>query len=233
MRPFSIRKTLILVSILAIPGFLFFYLLPRFAKNRYKSLPIFGQKVVAPTFHSVKGKKIPDTVYHIVPDFKLLNQESKEVNWKSLEGKIVVLNLFDYSEAAQKANQNMEIVKNNYPKNDLIRLVSISVDIEDQPKRLLDYAASFKAKAGKWDFLSGDSSVVYPWIRDGLLLDVLMHRDAEGKAKYIYGHQFILLDNARRIRGFYEAGNPEAMAKLDDEIKVLVAEDLRNLKDGR
>src|SRR5436305_71557 len=94
MKRSPIKKVIILVSILAIPGFLFFYLLPHFAKNRYKSLPIFGEKLVASTFHSVKGKKIPDTIYHQVPDFKLVNQQNGTITWKSLENKIVVLNLF-------------------------------------------------------------------------------------------------------------------------------------------
>lgn len=232
MRSFSLKKSLILVSILAIPGFLFFYLLPHFAKNRYKSLPIFGEKRIAKTFHSVRGKKIPDTIYHVVPDFSLVNQNNETLNWDALKGNIVVLNLFYKSSPLTDVNAHIKSISEGYERNPLIRFLSLSVDPHDYPYNLKSLADSLGAKPGKWDLLSGDSLNVYPFIRQGLLLDIIQHKE-NGKTKFIYGNQVILLDNQHRIRGYYEANNADAMAKLDDEIKVLVAEDLRNLKDGR
>ncbi|MCZ4245217.1 SCO family protein [Pedobacter punctiformis] len=232
MKRSPIKKTLILVSILAIPGFLFFYLLPHFAKNRYKSLPIYGDKIVASTFHTVKGKKIPDTIYHVVPDFKLVNQNNDSISWKSLNQKIVVLNLFYTTTTVKEVSDNIKKTVENYERNPLIRFVSISVDPGDDVAKLKSYAASLKARHGKWDLLKGDTTELYPLIRKGLRLDVIAHQEA-GANKFIYGNQILLLDNQHRIRGYYEATNPDALAKLDDEIKVLVAEDLRNIKDGR
>ncbi|UKT63125.1 SCO family protein [Pedobacter mucosus] len=232
MKQKSIKKALILVSILAIPGFLFFYLLPHFAKNRYKSLPIFGEKVVAKTFHSVKGKKIPDTIYHQVPDFKLTNQNTDTVSWKSLQDKITVLNLFYTANATKEAGKNLKQLEEYYHKNKLLRFVSISVDPAENINTLKAYAKSLNAEAGKWDVLAGDTSTIYPLIRKGLLLDVI-HNGETDNSKFIFSNQILLLDNQHRIRGYYEATNPDALAKLDDEIKVLVAEDLRNIKDGR
>jgi len=232
MKRSPIKKVLILVSILAIPGFLFFYLLPQFAKNRYKSLPIFGKKVVASTFHTVKGKKIPDTIYHIVPDFKLLNQNNDSVSWKTLEKKIVVLNLFYTTTTVKEVSLNIKKLTESYERNPLIRFVSLSVDPDDT-SRLKTYSTTLNAKPGKWDILAGDTSKTYPFIRKGLLLDVIIHNEEVGNPKFIYGNQIVLLDNQHRIRGYYEATNVDALAKLDDEIKVLVAEDLRNVKDGR
>ncbi|GGI22461.1 SCO family protein [Pedobacter mendelii] len=232
MRSFSIKKSLILVSILAIPGFLFFYLLPHFAKNRYKSLPIFGEKIVAKTFHSVKGKKIPDTIYHIVNDFSLVNQENETINWVALKNKIVILNLFYLESPLKDVNLNVKKIADGYERNPLIRFLSISVDPKDNPTSLKLLANTLNAKSGKWDILSGDSMNIYPFVRQGLLLDMIYYKEA-GKPKFLYGNQIVLLDNQHRIRGYYEATNADALAKLDDEIKVLVAEDLRNLKDGR
>ncbi len=232
MKRNPIKKAIILVGILAIPGFLFFYLLPRFAKNRYKSLPIFGEKVVASTFRSVKGKKIPDTIYHQVPDFKLLNQNNDTISWTSVKDKIVVLNLFYSSSLIKDAGKNVKNLEEYYHKNKLIRFVSISVDPSDNINTLKPYAQSLNAQAGKWDVLAGDSSVVYPLIRQGLMLDVIHNSETDQK-RFIYSNQILLLDNQHRIRGYYEATNADALSKLDDEIKVLIAEDLRNIKDGR
>lgn len=231
MKRSPIKKVIILVSILAIPGFLFFYLLPHFAKNRYKSLPIFGEKVVAATFHSVKGKKIPDTIYHQVPDFKLVNQHSDTVSWKSLEHKIVVLNLFHTGASNQQAIKYIKQLSDGYEQKPLVKFLSLSVDPADQSK-VKDFAADFKAKAGKWDFLAGDTIQTYPLIKKGLLLDVV-EDDTRTRPTFIFSNKILLIDNLHRIRGIYDADNQEANARLEDEIKVLIAEYLRNVKDGR
>jgi protein SCO1/2 len=231
MKSNPIKKVLILVSILAIPGFLFFYLLPHFAKNRYKSLPIFGQKIVASTFHSVKGKKIPDTIYHLVPDFKLINQHNDTVSWKSLENKIVVLNLFYAEATGQHTNKYIKQLSDGYEQKPLVKFLSVSVDPADKSK-IKEFAAGFKAKEGKWDFLAGDTTQTYPLIKQGLLLDVI-EDDSKEKPSFIFSNKILLIDNLHRIRGIYDADNAEANAKLEDEIKVLIAEYLRNVKDGR
>ncbi|MBE5321270.1 SCO family protein [Pedobacter sp. MR2016-19] len=231
MKRSPIKKVIILVSILAIPGFLFFYLLPHFAKNRYKSLPIFGEKVVAATFHSVKGKKIPDTIYHLVPDFKLLNQHSDTVSWKSFENKIVVLNLFHSGAKKQQASKYIKQLSDGYEQKPLVKFVSLSVDPADTGQ-IKDFAANFKAKEGKWDFLAGDTAQTYPLIRQGLLLDVIAN-ESNGKNSFIFSNKIVLIDNFHRIRGIYDADDSGANAKLEDEIKVLIAEYLRNVKDGR
>jgi protein SCO1/2 len=231
MKRSPIKKVIILVSILAIPGFLFFYLLPHFAKNRYKSLPIFGEKVVASTFHSVKGKKIPDTIYHKVPDFKLVNQQNDTITWKSLENKIVVLNLFCTGANNQETSKYIKQLSDGYEQKPLVKFLSLSVDPTDRDK-IKDFAAKFKAKEGKWDFLAGDTAQTYPLIKQGLLLDAIAD-DTKGKASFIFSNKIVLIDNLHRIRGIYEADDAGANAKLEDEIKVLIAEYLRNIKDGR
>ncbi|GGH16312.1 SCO family protein [Pedobacter zeae] len=231
MKRSPIKKVLILVSILAIPGFLFFYILPHFAKNRYKSLPIFGKKAVASTFHSVKGKKIPDTIYHQVPDFKLINQHHDTISWKSLENKIVVFNLFYSGAGSQQTNKYIKQLSDSYEQKPLVKFLSLSVDPADKSK-LTAIAKGFKAKEGKWDFLAGDTVQTYPLIKEGLLLDVL-EDDSKEKPSFIFGNKILLIDNLHRIRGIYDADNAEANARLEDEIKVLIAEYLRNVKDGR
>lgn len=231
MKRNPIKKVLILVSILAIPGFLFFYLLPHFAKNRYKSLPIFGKKIVASTFHSVKGKKIPDTIYHQVPDFKLINQHDDTVSWKTLENKLVVLNLFYSGGGSQQAIKYIKQLSDGYEQKPLVKFLSLSVDPADKNK-IKDFATTYKAKEGKWDFLAGDTTQTYPLIKQGLLLDVI-EDDSKEKPTFIFGNKILLIDNLHRIRGMYDADNAEANAKLEDEIKVLIAEYLRTVKDGR
>jgi len=227
MKRSPIKKVIILVSILAIPGFLFFYLLPQFAKNRYKSLPIFGEKIVASTFHSVKGKKIPDTIYHQIPDFKLVNQNGATLSWSSFKDKIVVLNLYKTDAIGNDAVKYVKKLSESYEKKPLVRFVSLSVDADDQ-SRVSTVIPQLKAVSGKWDLLTGDTTATYPLIRKGLLLDVLAEQ-----SNFVYSNKVLLIDVQHRIRGIYEVDNQEGQSRLEDEIKVLIAEYLRTLKDGR
>ncbi|MET0572596.1 MAG: SCO family protein [Pedobacter agri] len=231
MKRNPIKKVIILVSILAIPGFLFFYLLPQFAKNRYKSLPIFGEKIVASTFHSVKGKKIPDTIYHQIPDFSLSNQNGDSINWLSLKDKIVVMNLFYSDASSNNVIQYIKQLSEGYEKKPLVRFLSLSVNPDDKNK-VDGVAAKLNAKPGKWDLLTGDTASTYPLIRKGLMLDVIQD-DTKDKPNFIFGNKILLIDVQHRIRGIYEIDNPEARGRLEDEIKVLIAEYLRTVKDGR
>ncbi len=230
-----VKKILILVTILAVPGFLY-YLLQEKGKNRYKPLHIFGPKTVASTFHRVRGEKIPDTNYHQIADFKLLNQQSDTVTWKKYEGKILLVNLFytvNRPFGVDYANKAMEGFSKFYEENKIMRFVSVSIDSKnDQPSVLAAYGKQVSAVPGKWDLLTGDSLQIAQLIQNGLKLDALKTIE-KGETKFTFSNTFVLIDTKRRIRGYYEATNKEALSKLDDEIKVLIAEELRNMRDGR
>lgn len=235
MKAALIKKVLILVTILAVPGFLYNLLVEK-GKNRYKPLPVFGPKVVASTFHSVRGKQVPDTIYHEVGDFKLLNQIGDTITAKTYSGKLVVLNLF-YTQgntaAVSLANKAMKAFETSYHKNEVVKFVGLSIDpSRDTPQVLTKYAETIAAIPGKWNLLTGDSTTVYNLINKGLFIDA--HKEiVNGEPKFTYSNMFVLLDYQHRIRGYYEATNQEALTKLDDEIKVLITEELRNNNDGR
>jgi protein SCO1 len=234
MKVFPVKKILILVVLLAVPGFLY-YLLQDKGKNRYKPLAIFGPKQVATTFKTKRGKKIPDTIYHQIADFNLTNQNNTVVSFKNYPNKILVFNLFytQGDQAVNLANKAMVGLKNLFIKNKMVNFVSISMDFaNDKPNVLANYANKLSANANKWDLITGDSSQVYNLIKKGLLLDAATNTQA-GKTNFVYTNMLVLVDPQHRIRGYYEATNPEAVSKLDDEIRVLIAEELRNVRDGR
>jgi len=235
MKGTPIKKILILVTILAVPGFLY-YLLQEKGKNRYKPLPIFGEKIVASTFHSVRGNKVPDTIYHEVDDFKLINQDGDSVSFNNYNNKILIVSLFYTKGEANGAGFTTKALKSfneTYLHNKAIHFVGISIDPEtDKPQVLSNFAKTLSAKAGKWDLLTGDSTQLFTLIKKGLALDA--HQEQIGpERKFIHSNMLVLLDTHHRIRGYYEATSREALLKLDDEIKVLLAEELRNSRDGR
>jgi protein SCO1/2 len=235
MKNTSIKKVLILVTILAVPGFLY-YLLQDQGKNRYKPLPFFGPKVYGQTFHEVRGKTIADTIYHEVKGLDFVNQAGSPVSWTSYKGKIVVFSAFytqPASGAVKSANKAMQAFHAMYGKNTMVHFASMSIDpVYDSPKILAKYGDSLSAVPGKWDLLTGDSTKVFSFLNDQLFMDA--HQAfGHGKKVFLLSKYFVLIDPQHRIRGFYDPTRQEDLSRLDDEIRVLIAEVLRNTEDGR
>jgi protein SCO1 len=220
-----IKKILILVLILALPGFLY-YLLTVKGENRYHSLPKFGPKILAKTTHRVKGKDIPDTIYHTLSDFSLYNQDGKQVSLHSFDNKIFVANFF-YTHCptvCNVMNANMDSLAQAWAKNKMVYFASITVDPErDSVKALKSYTKKF-VSLPKWSFLTGDTATIYHLAREGFLVNALK----AGNDDYIYSDKLMLIDSHKRIRGYYSGTSLTDVLRLNDEIKVLIKEELLN-----
>ena len=195
-----------------------------------------GLKRSLSTFHSVRGKQVPDTIYHDIGDFKLVNQAGDTVTAKDYYGKIKIVNLFytkGNTDAVQIANKAMQALQSDYNRNRVVSFISLSIDpVYDTPQVLKGYAATLSAKPGKWDLLTGDSTTLFNLINKRLFVDA--HQENTGaERKFVYSNLFVLLDYQNHIRGYYEATSQEDLSKLDDEIKVSILEELRNNNDGR
>jgi protein SCO1/2 len=220
-----LKKIIILGLILALPGFLY-YLLTEKGKNRYRPLPIYGPKHLAKTSHKVRGKIIPDTIFHTIADFNLIDQDGKQVSFKNFDKKILVVNFFytNCSTLCHTVNANVDSLSENYGKNKMVYFASITVDPQrDKGEVLKAYANKNTPLSPKRLFLTGDTTTIYNFARKGLLVDALQ----TGENDFIYSNKLILIDSERRIRGYYSGELRTDAARLNDEIKVLIAEELR------
>jgi protein SCO1/2 len=222
---FPVKKIIILVLILALPGFLY-YLLTAKGKNRYLPLPFYGPKILAKTSHKVHGKVIPDTIYHQVKDFQLTDQDGHAVSFKTFDHKIFIANFF-YTHCPAVCNTvsgYLDSLSKSYRKNKMVTFATITVDPErDNVETLKNYAKKMNAIPGKWLFLTGDTSTIYNLARKGFLVNALK----VDNDNFIYSDKLILVDQDKRIRGYYSGALIADIARLDDEIKVLIAEELR------
>lgn len=151
----SYKNILILVIILVMPGLLF-YFLNRKAENRYVSLPILGPKSLSGTFHSVMGKKIPDTLYHQAEQYSFYNQDSVSVEFPATNDAISVVSFF-YSNCKRlcpEVTAGIGRIANLFGKNEIIQFYSLSLDSLDGPSQLREYAAGFERNTLHWNFLS-------------------------------------------------------------------------------
>ena len=229
---FPLKKVLILVILLAVPGLLY-YLLQEKGKNRYKPLSIFGPKEVSSTFHTKRGKQIPDTTYHVIRPFKLTNQDGQPITFPADSHRITVVNFF-FSRCpsfCMDMNKQMEELSFKFSRNRLLQFYSISVDPEyDTPKVLKDYHSGFKYKSANWNLLTGDVSRIHTLSKEDFLVDALKDT-ASTETNFIHSPMLILVDPQQRIRGYYDSANKEEVDRLTGEIKVLITEELRNIKD--
>lgn len=229
---FPVKKILVLLILLALPGTLY-YLLKEKGQNRYRPLPVYGAKQVVATFHTKRGKQIPDTLYHVIRDFKLLNQNADTVKFPADSNQITVVNFF-YTRCPSfclDMNKQMARVAKIYNNNRLMRFISISVDPDhDRPAILSEYSKPFVTENKKWDFLTGNKELIYSLAKNDFLVDAIP--DTAESLNIIHSPMLILLDPQKRIRGYYDSsrGNEEINI-LIDEIKVLITEELRNVKD--
>ncbi|MDO3640504.1 SCO family protein [Mucilaginibacter sp. L3T2-6] len=219
------KKIIILVLVLAVPGFLY-YLLTVGGKNRYKPLPVFGEKQVAKTTHKVKGKDIPDTIYHKLPDFNLTDQNGNKVDLSTFNNKIFVINFFYTAcpSVCKLMNENVNALDSIYSRNKMIYFVSVTVDPKnDDIAGLKQYASTFKHLSAKRLFLTGDTATIYNLARKGLLVDAIQ----AGPKDFIYSDKLVLIDGEKRIRGYYTGAQTAEVDRLNDEIKVLISDELR------
>lgn len=228
---FTVKKILILVTILAFPGFLYWMLTVK-GKNRYKSLAFFGPKQVASTFYTKRGVQIPDTLYHTVRDFTLLNQDSVAFIFPAKTHRISVVNFF-YTRCTvfcASMNQQVNYLAKKYQRNSLLQFVSISVDgAHDSPTALRSYQQTTGFQSTNWSLLTGQQPEVAELAKQSFLVDVLP--DPAQPSTIIHSSMLVLLDPQKRIRGYYDSLSKEQMEKLDDELKVLINEELRTRTD--
>lgn len=222
-----VQKILILVLILALPGFLY-YLLTVKGKNRYKPLPFYGPKEVAKTGHKFHGKYIPDTIYHKLTDFNLTDQDGRQVNLKSFDNEIFIAGFF-YTQCPSVCNRvfsNLDSLVKGYGRNRMVHFASFTVDPANDSVYVLKKYASKFASTAKWQFLTGDSTTIYNLAANGFLVNALRAPNGD----FIVDDKLILIDQEKRIRGYYSGTSITDMNRLNDEIKVLIAEEIRKIK---
>lgn len=223
----GIKKILILAVILILPGFLY-YLLEQQGLNRYKPLPIYGEKELSGTVSRVMGKEIPDTIYHQITPFVLVNQEGREVTVLGTDTAISVVNFF-YTRCetfCTHMNNEMNRVAERFATNGMVNFYTISVDsLYDTIDVLQQYSATYEPQNKKWHFLTQGPDNVYDVARNGFLVDAV--QDTARDAVFIHSSSLILVDSHRRIRGYYDVNHKKEVDRLIDEIKLLLVEEIR------
>lgn len=217
----AIKKFLILIIVLVIPGIA--YMLLRTGTNHYKSLPIYGQRDWVMV--EKEGKQTADTIYHTIGDFKLLNQLGDTVSQEDLKGTIYVADFFFVScpTICPKMSTQMSRLAKRFAKTPGIKFISHTVNPEeDSVSVLAEYAKKYQADPSQWMLVTGDKKEIYSLARNGYMVNAL--QGDGGPDDFIHSELFVLVDKDKRIRGYYDGTSTTQVDTLIDEIKVLMRE---------
>jgi len=167
-------------------------------------------------------------VWGTLPEFDLVNQRAEPYGTAQLAGRPWIAD-FIFTRCPDRcpmltremAHLQSELRGRGW---DDVELVSISVDpVADTPEALTAYAEKQGAKQDGWQFLTGTRDGIWSLSVDGFKLGVA-EADDTGSGPILHSNQFVLADGKRQIRGYYDAFDDDARAKLLRDLEIVRAE---------
>ncbi|WP_181304040.1 SCO family protein [Rufibacter sp. XAAS-G3-1] len=189
-----------------------------------KQLPILGPR--EPRVTMANGKPTVDTLYHSIPDFAFLNQDSQMVTQQTVAHKIYVADFFFTScpSICPKMKSQMLRVYEKYKDNPRVALLSHSIDpTHDTVAVLRDYADRLGVKSSTWHFLTGNRDTILDMAQKHYFTSAMVDNAVPGG--FEHSGAFLLVDEQRRLRGHYDGTDAKDIDKLLQDMDVLLAEE--------
>lgn len=188
-----------------------------------KSLPIYHPSMVNPELVDSTVQHIKK--YHTIADFAFTNQNGEIVTHNNFADKIYVADFFFTTcpTICPIMQDNMVILQEAFKNDDRVMLLSHTVtpDIDSVPV-LKQYALDKGVLDHKWHLVTGDKRDIYYIARKSYLA---VKTDDEGELyDMVHTENFILVDEKRRVRGFYDGTSSEDVARLIEDIKWLLTQ---------
>jgi len=224
----SNSKLIILALILLVPGFLYIAV-NRLGSNQYVSLPIFGEKSLSGEMKRNWGREYPDTIYHTVPAVKFLDASGNSILFPAQDSCVSVVHLFytqDSSFSRLITDKAFQIA-DKFKENPYVKVYSISVSPKDNKFTVDAFITPYRSHIAKnWNVLYGSSVDIFSYARKSLLIDAMS--DPTDSERFLISNKLVLLDSKSRLRGFYDSSLKGEIDRLEDEIKLLMVEEIRN-----
>ncbi|MEB3801310.1 SCO family protein [Flavobacterium columnare] len=189
-----------------------------------KTLPIYTPSMVNPELVDTTVQHIANK--HLIPPFSFTNQDGKTVTQKDYEGKIYVADFFFTScqTICPLMTNNMSWLQDKIKNNPKVMLLSHSVtpDIDSVPV-LKKYAVEKGAISGKWNLVTGNKKDIYYIARKSYL--AVKTGKPEELYDMVHTENFVLIDQKKRVRGFYDGTKREEVEKLLIDIEFLCTEE--------
>ncbi|WP_406844810.1 SCO family protein [Flavobacterium soyae] len=216
---YKYRKFFIVLIVFSVVTISLFYS----ALKPQKTLPIYNPADVNPEL--VDSTIQYKSKYHTIADFSFINQNGDTITQKNYEGKIYVADFFftTCGSICPKMSTNLVEVQKAVLNNPKVMLLSHTVFPEvDSVSVLKAYAVKYGVVDSKWNLVTGDKKEIYTMARKSYLAVKLGRPDQ--LYDMVHTENFVLVDQKRRVRGFYDGTKKEDISRLLEDIDFLSKE---------
>ena len=216
---YKYRKFFIVLIVFSVVTISLFYS----ALKPQKTLPIYNPADVNPEL--VDSTVQYKSKYHTIADFSFVNQNGDTITQQNYEGKIYVADFFftTCGSICPKMSTNLTEVQKAVLNNPKVLLLSHTVFPEvDSVSVLKAYAVKYGVIDSKWNLVTGDKKEIYTMARKSYLAVKLGRPDQ--LYDMVHTENFVLVDQKRRVRGFYDGTNKEEIKRLLEDIEFLSKE---------
>jgi protein SCO1/2 len=186
-------------------------------------LPVYQPAMV--NFELVDSTIQHQKKFHRIADFSLTNQNGKTITQENFEGKIYIADFFFTTCPTICIAMTDHLLEIQSKILDLPQVMLLSHSVTpkiDSVPQLKKYALEKGVIDAKWHLVTGDKKQIYALARKSYLA---VKDDGDGGPyDMIHTENFILIDPDRRIRGFYDGTDPEAIDKLWSDLQLLMEE---------
>jgi protein SCO1 len=163
--------------------------------------------------------------YHRIADFKLVNQNGDTITQDYYNDKIYIADFFFTTclTICPVMTDHMIQIQEEIKNDPEVLLLSHTVfPVSDSVPVLKEYALEKGVIDNKWNLVTGNKKHIYDLARKSYL--ATKSTGDGGKYDMIHTENFVLVDKKKRIRGFYDGTEPEAIKDLLHDLEVLKAE---------
>lgn len=204
-------------------NYIFFFILLFSCNTNPEKLPILGNKETV--IKMVNGKQITDTIYHQIPNFEFINQDSSKITQKDYEGKIYVADFFFTTcpTICPKMKTQMLRIYEKFKDNPKVGILSHTIDPRhDTPAVLREFMNNLNIKSKMWQMVTGDKAKIYEIGQKSYMVSAT--DDPTQPGGIVHSGAFVLVDKNRHIRGIYDGTEPEKVDKLMKDMELLLNE---------
>ena len=191
--------------------------------NSKEKLPILGNREAITK--TVNGKQITDTLYHQIPNFEFINQDSVKITQKSFAGKVYVADFFFTTcpTICPKMKTQMLRIFKKFKDNPKVAILSHTIDPRhDTPAVLKEFSKNLGIQNSMWQMVTGDKAKIYEIGQKSYMVSAT--DDPTQPGGIVHSGAFILVDKNRHIRGIYDGTEPERVDKLMADMEILLNE---------
>lgn len=185
-------------------------------------LPYIGHHDIV--YEEMEGYKPGDTIYHTVPEFIYLTQDSTYLKSTDISDKVWIAKFFfthcpticpPMTSAMKEVNSELSDVSEE------VVFLSFSIDPDrDTPSRLQTYIGRHEIEAKNWYFLTGDESETHQLGVDGFRIHAEANNESPGG--FAHSPNFVLVDKNQHIRGVYDGLDNKERERLINDVRTLL-----------